>query len=114
MADVLFLPGIVAPAATRYAPLLAELPGVHGVPKDLELYRETVPPEAYSIVTEVEGIDRAVDDEDFDRFHLYGHSAGGAIAWPTSPCTRTGCSAWRSMSPRWSSPRKASRRTGGR
>ena len=39
MADVLFLPGIVAPAATRYAPLLAELPGVHGVPKDLELYR---------------------------------------------------------------------------
>jgi pimeloyl-ACP methyl ester carboxylesterase len=31
-------------------------------------------------MTEVDGIDRAADDEGFDRFHLYGHSGGGAMA----------------------------------
>jgi hypothetical protein len=57
--DVLFLPGIIAPATIRYAPLLAELPGVRGVPKDLEVYRDDAPPEDYSISTEIDGVDRA-------------------------------------------------------
>jgi pimeloyl-ACP methyl ester carboxylesterase len=78
--DVLFLPGIIAPAKSRYTPLLAELPGVRGVLKDLDVYRGVAPPEDYSITTEIEGIDRAADEAGFDRFHLYGHSGGGAIA----------------------------------
>jgi len=77
---VLLLPGIIAPAAARYAPLLAELPGVQGVPKDLELYRDAVPPKGYSMATEIDGVNRAADSHGFDEFHLYGHSAGAAIA----------------------------------
>ena len=51
MTSVVFLPGIIAPAAVRYAPLCAELPGVHCVLKDLEVYRDPVPPEDFSITT---------------------------------------------------------------
>jgi pimeloyl-ACP methyl ester carboxylesterase len=80
MTDVLFLPGIIAPAKSRYAPLLAELPGVQCVLKDLEVYRDSAPPEDYSITIEIDGLDRAADEAGFDRFHLYGHSGGGAIA----------------------------------
>jgi pimeloyl-ACP methyl ester carboxylesterase len=77
---VLLLPGIIAPAPVRYAPLLAELPGVQAVPKDLELYRDTVPPKDYSMATEIDGVNRAADSHGFREFHLYGHSAGGAVA----------------------------------
>jgi pimeloyl-ACP methyl ester carboxylesterase len=80
MTDVLFLPGIIAPAKSRYAPLLAELPDVRCVLKDLEVYRDIAPPEDYSITTEIDGLDRAADKAGFNRFHLYGHSGGGAIA----------------------------------
>lgn len=79
MTDAVFLPGIIAPAADRYGPLLAELPDVHSVLKDLEVYRDTAPPEGYSITTEIDALDRAADDAGWDRFHLYGHSGGGAI-----------------------------------
>lgn len=63
-----------------YAPLLAELPGMQRVVKDLEVYRDSAPPEDYSITIEIDGFDRAADEAGFDRFHLYGHSGGGAIA----------------------------------
>jgi hypothetical protein len=43
MTDVLFLPGIIAPAKIRPAALLAELPDVRGVQKDLEVYRDPSP-----------------------------------------------------------------------
>jgi pimeloyl-ACP methyl ester carboxylesterase len=78
---VIFLPGIVMPAALRYAPLLRELSeAVRAVPKELELYAAAMPPEEYAIEREVDGISRAADAAGFDRFHLYGHSAGGACA----------------------------------
>jgi pimeloyl-ACP methyl ester carboxylesterase len=48
--------------------------------KDLEVYRDLAPPEDYSITTEIDGLDRTADEAGFNRFHLYGHSAGGAIA----------------------------------
>jgi pimeloyl-ACP methyl ester carboxylesterase len=78
---VIFLPGIIAPAAVRYAPLISHLPDVNAVTKDLEVYLgETTPPPNYSIDLEVAGTDRAADAAGFDQFHVYGHSGGGAIA----------------------------------
>jgi pimeloyl-ACP methyl ester carboxylesterase len=75
------LPGIIAPCAVRYAPLLSHLPDLDAVTKDLEVYSaETTPPPNYSIDLEVAGVDRAATDAGFDRFHLYGHSGGGAMA----------------------------------
>jgi pimeloyl-ACP methyl ester carboxylesterase len=78
--NVFLLPGIVAPAAVRYAPLLECLPGLEPVPKDLEVYAGVSPPDSYSIAVEIQGIDRAASAAGFDRFHLYGHSGGGAVA----------------------------------
>ncbi|MGE0704228.1 MAG: alpha/beta fold hydrolase, partial [Vicinamibacterales bacterium] len=75
-----FLPGIIAPAAIRYAPLVSCLADVETVTKDLAVYATGTPPPGYSIAMEVAGIDRAADAARFDRFHLYGHSAGGAVA----------------------------------
>jgi pimeloyl-ACP methyl ester carboxylesterase len=79
---VIFLPGIIMPCALRYAALLRELDGeVSAVTKDLEVYAgPSVPAAGYSIAMEVEGIHRAADAAGFDRFHLYGHSGGGACA----------------------------------
>lgn len=78
---VIFLPGIVMPAAIRYAPLLKELDGsTRAVVKELEVYAAATPPEGYGIEREVEGISRAADAAGFEQFHLYGHSAGGACA----------------------------------
>ena len=79
---VIFLPGIIMPCAPRYAALLHELDGeVDAVTKDLEVYAgPATPPAGYSIATEVEGIERAADAAGFERFHLYGHSGGGAAA----------------------------------
>ncbi|MDF3043382.1 MAG: alpha/beta fold hydrolase, partial [Thermomicrobiales bacterium] len=78
-APVIFLPGIVMPAALRYAPLIAALgDSARAVTKELEVYRAEVPPAGYAIEDEVEGISRAADAAGCDRFHLYGHSAGGA------------------------------------
>jgi pimeloyl-ACP methyl ester carboxylesterase len=78
--DVIFLPGIVAPAALRYAPLLEHLDGVDGIPKELEVYAGDEPPPGYAIQAEIEGISAAADRAGFARFHLYGHSGGGACA----------------------------------
>jgi pimeloyl-ACP methyl ester carboxylesterase len=79
---LVLLPGILLPAATRYGRLLEALgPDVLAVPKDLEIYGgAVVPPPGYGFATEVEGIARAADAAGFDRFHLFGHSAGGACA----------------------------------
>jgi hypothetical protein len=76
---VVFLPGIIAPAAFRYAALLAELPGVDGVLKDLEVYRGGEPPADYTITAEVEGLHRTADDAGVDRFDIYCHSGGRAL-----------------------------------
>src|SRR5215510_10579790 len=80
MHDVVFLPGIITPAALRYEPLLRHLAGVNPVVKDLEVYRDDAPPAGYSIANEVDGVLRAADEAGVERFHLYGHSGGGAVA----------------------------------
>jgi pimeloyl-ACP methyl ester carboxylesterase len=76
----MFLPGIIAPAAIRYEALIARLPDVNSLLKDLEVYASDAPPPDYSIALEVAGVDRAADEAGFERFHLYGHSGGGAVA----------------------------------
>jgi len=79
---VIFLPGIIAPAALRFQPLFEALGDeVDAVPKDLEVYGgPSVPPPGYSLDIEIDGIARVADEHGFDRFHLYGHSGGGACA----------------------------------
>lgn len=79
---LILLPGIIAPAAIRFARLLEALgDDVDGVPKDLEVYGgPSVPPSGYSLDTEINGITRVADEHGFGRFHLYGHSGGGACA----------------------------------
>lgn len=77
----IFLPGIIAPAVVRYAPLLGELgSAVDARTKELELYTLSPPPSTYSISYEVDGLARCADDAGLKRFHLYGHSGGGAVA----------------------------------
>jgi len=81
MTDVLFLPGIILPASIRYQPLLGVLGGrVRAVTKDLEVYAADAPPPGHSIRMETDGVTRAADAAGFERFHLYGHSGGGAVA----------------------------------
>ena len=78
---VIFLPGILMPAALRYAPLIRELgTSVHPITKDLEVYRDPQPPPDYSIDMEVAGVSRVADGAKLKQFHLYGHSGGGAVA----------------------------------
>jgi pimeloyl-ACP methyl ester carboxylesterase len=78
---VIFLPGIIMPAALRYAPLLKELgDSVQALTKQLEVYAHDAPPPQYAIEDEVEGISRAADAAGFERLHLYGHSGGGVCA----------------------------------
>jgi pimeloyl-ACP methyl ester carboxylesterase len=78
---VIFLPGIVMPAEDRYSALINELGvDVNATTKDLEVYRLADPPSGYSIDAEIAGITRTADELGHDRFHLYGHSAGGAVS----------------------------------
>jgi pimeloyl-ACP methyl ester carboxylesterase len=76
-----FLPGILAPAAVRYAALIREL-GRHAraYAKELEVYAVSPPAADYAIADEVDGLLRWARRLDLDRFHLYGHSGGGAVA----------------------------------
>jgi pimeloyl-ACP methyl ester carboxylesterase len=77
---VIFLPGIIAPAAIRYGPLVERLGDVDVVVRDLAVYNYDEPPPDFSIDTELGALDRAADDAEFEKFHLYGHSGGGAVA----------------------------------
>ena len=81
MTAVVLLPGIATPARATFAPLLDHLgPAVEAVTKDLEVYAGDEPPEGYSLETEVDGVHRLITERGYGRFHLYGHSMGGAIA----------------------------------
>ena len=77
---VILLPGIVTPAEPAYALLLAALPGVDAVAKDLEIYAAPEPPEDYSLELEVDGVLREADVRGWERFHLVGFSGGGAVS----------------------------------
>jgi pimeloyl-ACP methyl ester carboxylesterase len=80
----IFLPGIIAPAVVRYAPLSAELAklgsAVGARTKELEIYTLSPPAEDYAIDAEVEALADCAQRAGLERFHLYGHSAGGAVA----------------------------------
>ncbi len=80
MADAILLPGILLPADLRYAGLLVHLGDRRTTLKDLEVYAGDQPPPDYSLDTEVEGLGRYADERGLDRFHLFGHSGGGAVA----------------------------------
>lgn len=77
----IFLPGIIAPAVVRYAALIRELGSdARAYTKELEVYALTPPPDSYSIRDEIEGLVAHADRAGLERFHLYGHSGGGAVA----------------------------------
>ena len=78
--NLILLPGIIAPAVIRYEQLMSRLSGSAMIAKDLELYSGETPPSDYSIAREVAGVERVANDAGVERFHLYGHSGGGAIA----------------------------------
>lgn len=82
--QVLLLPGAVLPAALAYGGLLAALPAADAVAKELEVYADESPPAGYGFETEIAGVLRAADVAGFERFHLVGYSAGGAIAAATA------------------------------
>jgi pimeloyl-ACP methyl ester carboxylesterase len=80
MTDIVLLPGIIAPAEVRYAPLLEHLDGVNAIIKNLEVYAADQPPRDYSIATEISGIETAADRAGLGRFHICSHSGGAACA----------------------------------
>jgi pimeloyl-ACP methyl ester carboxylesterase len=79
--QVICLPGSVAPAASRYAPLKAAIGDRAALHlKDLELYRTDAPPGDYSIEMELAAVDQFAASLGLDRFHLIGYSGGGMIS----------------------------------
>lgn len=82
MRPVVFLPGIIMPAAIQYRPLLNVLKDrVRPILKDLEVYNSSeTPPAHYDLGIEVEGLRRAAEAAGLQRFHLVGYSGGGAVA----------------------------------
>jgi pimeloyl-ACP methyl ester carboxylesterase len=79
--QVICVPGSVAPAAQRYAPLVAATRDAADLHlKDLEVYRDATPLSDYSIEMELEGVDRVADSLGLDRFHLVGYSGGGFVS----------------------------------
>jgi pimeloyl-ACP methyl ester carboxylesterase len=79
--QVLFLPGVILPAAAAYGSLLEAIgDDVEAACKDLELYSGDHPPPGYGVETEVDGVLRAAEESGFERFHLVGYSGGGAVS----------------------------------
>src|SRR5690348_1503645 len=79
--QVICLPGSVAPAASRYAPLRAAVGDRADLHlKDLELYRDDEPPADYSIDMELEAVDALAQSLGLERFHLIGYSGGGMMS----------------------------------
>lgn len=77
----ILLPGAVLPAGPAYDGLVAALGATREVrAKDLEVYADDAPPPDFSLETEVAGVLRHADEAGFERFHLVGYSAGGAVA----------------------------------
>ena len=78
---VMCMPGSVAPAAQRYASLVAAIGDMAELHlKELEVYREPSPPSDYSIEMELAGIDRKAASLGLGRFHLVGYSGGGFVS----------------------------------
>ena len=79
--QVVCLPGSVAPAADRYAPLVQSLVGAVDLHlKDLEVYAGETPAPDYSVELELQAVDHFADSLGLDRFHLIGYSGGGFLS----------------------------------
>jgi len=75
MEQLVLTPGGMMPAAPHYAPFLKYLGrDVRPLLKDFELFTHDQVPDGYSLETEVEDLRLAVDDVQFDSFHLIGYS----------------------------------------
>jgi pimeloyl-ACP methyl ester carboxylesterase len=79
--QVICIPGSVAPAAQRYAALIAAVGDKAELHlKELEVYSGSVPPASYSIEMELAGLDRLADSLGLEHFHLVGYSGGGFVS----------------------------------
>ena len=78
---VVFVPGVIMPAALSYASLLETLGGeIQPIVKELEVYAGDAPPIDYSLELEIEGVQRTVDAAGLGSFHLIGYSGGGGVS----------------------------------
>jgi pimeloyl-ACP methyl ester carboxylesterase len=78
---VVFIPGIITPAAITFGPLVEVLgPQIRPVLVDYVLYAADTPPSNYHLDLELENIERTAKNAALDRFHLVGYSSGGIIA----------------------------------
>jgi pimeloyl-ACP methyl ester carboxylesterase len=79
--QVICLPGGVAPAPVRYAPLLPLVRDEADLHlKDLEVYREAAPPHDFSVEVELRALDAFADELGLDRFHILSYSGGGFVS----------------------------------
>lgn len=77
----IFLPGIITPAKIAFGRLLEEFRGGERLLlRDLAVYGGEEPPPNHSLELEVEAVLDAATESGFDRFHMVGYSAGGAVA----------------------------------
>jgi pimeloyl-ACP methyl ester carboxylesterase len=75
MEQLVMTPGGMMPAAAHYEPLLKRLGSdVRPLLKDFELFTHEQVPSGFSLKSEVEDLRLAVDDVQFDSFHLVGYS----------------------------------------
>jgi len=78
---VVFVPGVITPAAVSYASLLETLGGeIQPIVKELEVYAGDAPPIDYGLELEIEGVQRTADAAGLRSFHLIGYSAGGGVS----------------------------------
>ncbi|HSI80317.1 MAG TPA: alpha/beta fold hydrolase [Solirubrobacterales bacterium] len=79
--QAILLPGGVLPPDLAYGGLIDAFDDrVSARPKALEVYAGPEPPAGYGLETEVDGVLGEADAAGFERFHLVGYSAGGAIS----------------------------------
>jgi pimeloyl-ACP methyl ester carboxylesterase len=77
----IFLPGIMTPADLAYGALRTALGDTGKIMvRDLAVYDDDEPPAGYSLGTEIDAALATAAKAGFDRFHLVGYSAGGAVA----------------------------------
>jgi pimeloyl-ACP methyl ester carboxylesterase len=73
-----FIPGLVMPASLRYKPLIRALgEGAGLIAQDMAVVGAGP---GYSMRTEIDALEEVRQAHRLERFHLYGHSAGGAVA----------------------------------
>lgn len=78
---VVFIPGIITPAAVTFGPLVKVLgAAINPVLVDYLLYEADTPPADYHLDLELENIERSVKKAGLDHFHLVGYSGGGSLA----------------------------------